>query len=280
MGTMARTEADNCWSQFGIAMERLERDIAKYRAANINSNELREQARVAAQIFFRDCAVQLLQLQIEDELFDRLNQHSQHLLRLSTRQNSKKSYLKAIRQIRHVIDKITVDREIKYWDLAALKSKPDVLSDTENLIFNTLHRIVPSAASSFRQAIIDLSDSNRLSYRGVANELRECLRETLDHLAPDEDVMTQSGFTLEKDKKTPTMKQKVRYILRAREVTDNAMKAPENAIDIVEDRVASFARATYDRSSISTHVATERKEVVQMKNYVNVVLSELLAIQT
>jgi len=277
---MTRTEADNCWSQLGAAMEQLERDVSKYRAANINSAELREQARNAAQLFFRTCAVQLLQLQIEDDLFDRLNRHSQHLLKLASRQNSKGSYLKTIKQIRYVIDEITVDREFKYWDLAALKSKPDVLSDTETMIFNTLHRIVPSAATSYRQAIIDLSDPNRLSYRGVANELRESLRETLDHLAPDGDVSTQPDFALEKDRKTPTMKQKVRYILKVREVAETAMKAPEEAIGIVEERVASFARTTYDRSSLSTHVASERKEVVQLKNYVNVVLSELLAIQT
>ncbi len=277
---MNRTEADNTWAQLASSMEQLERDVSKYRAANINSSELRDQSRGAAQIFFRDCAVQLLNLQVEEDLFDRLNQHCQHLLKLSTRQNSKTSYLKTIRQIRHVIDELTVDREIKYWDLAALKSKPDVLSDEEDLIFNTLHRIVPNAATSFRQAMIDLSDPNRLSYRGVANELRESIRETLDHLAPDEDVMAQPGFVLEKEKRAPTMKQKVRYILKAREVAENAMKAPEDAIGIVEERVASFARSTYERSSVSTHVASERKEVVQMKSYVNVVLSELLAIHS
>ena len=276
---MTRNEADNSWAQFTIAMEHLERDVSKYRAANINSAELREQVRSAAQLFFRTCAVQLIQLQIEEDLFDRLNLHSQHLLKLASRQNSKQSYLKTIKQVRHVADEITVDREFKYWDLAALSSKADVLSDTETKIFSTLHRIVPSAATSYRQAIIDLNDPNRISYRGVANELRESLRETLDHLAPDGDVSSQPGFTLEKDRRTPTMKQKVRYILKVREVADTAMKAPEEAIGIVEERVAAFARATYDRSSVSAHVASERKEVFQMKNYVNVVLSELLAIQ-
>jgi len=276
---MIRTEADISWNQFCGLIEKLEQDISKYRAMNINSNELRERAKESAQLFFRNCAVQLLQLQIEDDLFDRLNRHCQHLLKLSSRQNSKQSFLKVIKQIKYVIDVITVDREIKYWDLAALKARPDVLTDVENLIYNTLQRIVPNAAFSFRQAIIDLSDSNRISYRGVANELREALRETLDHFAPDEDVINQPGFQLEKDRKQPTMKQKVRYILRAREVTENAMKAPEEAIGTIEERVASFTRATYDRSSISTHTSTERKEVIQIKNYVNVVLSELLSLQ-
>ena len=275
-----RTEADISWNQFCGIIEKLEQDIAKYRAMNVNSTDLRGRAKESAQLFFRTCAVELRRLQIEDDLFDRLNKHSQHLLKLSSRQNSKKSFLKVIKQIKYVNDEITVDREMKYWDLAALNSKPDILNEVENLIHNTLQRIVPNAAFSFRQAIIDLNDANRISYRGVANELREALRETLDHFAPDEDVMNQPGFQLEKDRKHPTMKQKVRYILRAREVAENSMKAPEAAINTIEDRIASFTRATYDRSSISAHTSSERKEVFQIKNYVNVVMSELLSLQT
>jgi hypothetical protein len=277
---MTRNADDISWSSFTDSVEKLEKNVAKYRAANINAADLRSEAKEVAQIFFRQCAVELLRLQIEDELFDRLNQHCQHLLKLSTRQNSKKSYLKTIRQLRYVIDQITVDREFKYWDIAAVSSKPEVLTDQEALIFDTLNRLVSSAAISYRQALIDLANPDRISYRGVANELRETLRETLDYLASDEDVISQPGFQFDKDKKTPTMKQKVRYILRARETADNAMKAPEEAIGIVEERVASFTRATYERSSISAHVASERKEVSQIKNYVNVVLSELLALQS
>jgi len=44
--------------------------------------------------------------------------------------------------------------------------------------------------------------------------------------------------------------------------------------------VASFARSTYERSSISAHVASSRNEVLQMKNYLNAVLTELLGLQT
>lgn len=187
--------------------------------------------------------------------------------------------------MRRAIEEVTIDRELKYWDRAALGTQTEILTETEILIYDTLNKLVPDAARSYKQAIIDLYDSDRLSYRGVANELRETLRETLDYLAPDQDVTAHPGFQYEKDeygkdRKAPTFKQKVRYLLRAREIPDNAVKVPEEAVAVVEDRVASFARAIYDRSSISAHVASERHEVVQIKNYVNVVLSEILALQT
>jgi len=117
-----------------------------------------------------------------------------------------------------------------------------------------------------------------LSYRGTACELREILRELLDHLAPDEGVMKAPGFKLEKDQKSPTMKQKARYILRSRRVPDNAAGTPENSISTIEDLVASLVRATHVRASISVHVASERDEVFRIKNYVDVVLRELLQI--
>jgi len=154
------------------------------------------------------------------------------------------------------------------------------MSKDETIIYETLLKLVPTAALSYKQALLDLAEENRISFRGVATEFREALRETLDHLAPDKDVMVQQNFKLEKDKKTPTMKQKVRFILRMRELPDNAIKPPEDAVEIVEERIASFARSVYERSSISTHVATQKGEVLQVKKYVSTVLAELLGIQT
>ena len=49
-----------------------------------------------------------------------------------------------------------------------------------------------------------MGDQTRISYRGTAAELREVLRELLDHLAPDADVL-KSGIRLEAGQTTPTM---------------------------------------------------------------------------
>src|SRR5690348_1675594 len=82
-------------------------------------------------------------------------------------------------------------------DLMARSASIAVATQTELLIIKTLHRIVPAAATSYEQAIIDLADVRRRSYRGIAHELREVLRETLNYLAPDAEVMAVRGFEFE-----------------------------------------------------------------------------------
>ncbi|MEK7441668.1 MAG: hypothetical protein AABZ78_12785 [Chloroflexota bacterium] len=274
--------ADTSWELFKESTEKLERNISRSNAANVNATDLRDEAKQVAQLFFRQCAYSLSKLEIEGELLSGLNDLMKELLKLSNRPNKKSSYLSVLKRLSKLIDEITVEREIRFSNFIASQDTSNLLLDSERLIYDTLYKIIPAAAVSYMQAIIDLSDKNRLSYRGVANELREALRETLDHLAPDKNVISQPNFKLEKDKKTPTMKQKARYILRARELPENATRSPEDAVEVVEninERIASFARSTYERSSISAHVASERTEVLRMKGYVNVVLTELLALQ-
>ena len=151
-----------------------------------------------------------------------------------------------------------------------------VTSGVETQILTTLHKLVPSAGLSYEQALRDLRGAPRISYRGTAVELREALREVLDHLAPDADVMRSPGFKLEKDMTRPTMKQKAQFILKARGAVSGAISTPKDAIQRVEDASASLARSVYTRGSVSTHVATTREEVLTMKPYVDGVLAELL----
>jgi hypothetical protein len=265
-------------NQFSELINKLEHDIGKYKATNINSSELRNQAKENVQYFFRNCSSPLINSQIDVKLLENLNNGCQSLLKLSFRPNSKVSFLQAIKYIKQLIEQITIALEIRHWDLSELTAKSEALSIEENNIYLTLLDIIPKVGLSFKQAIIDLNDSGRISYRGVANELRESLRETLDFFSPDIKVMNEPGFQLEKDRKQPTMKQKVRYILRARGMAKNAMKTPEDATETIEARIADFTRATYDRSSIASHTSAERSEVIQIKKYVMVVLSEILSL--
>ena len=89
------------------------------------------------------------------------------------------------------------------------------------MLISTLEAIVPTAALSYKQALTDLNICNhKISFRGTATELREALRETLDHLSPDTAIMKEPGFKLEQNQTKPTMKQKVRYILKMRNLND------------------------------------------------------------
>jgi hypothetical protein len=169
--------------------------------------------------------------------------------------------------------------EVLKLAIAKLKSESERISLIEIEIHNSILELVPSAACAYKQALLDLADENRLSYRGVALELREALKDTLDHLAPDKAVLSQANFKYEKNLKKPTMKQKVLYILKPKCMPRNAVKAPEKAVQLIEDKVASLARTTYDRSSIAVHVASEREEVLHVKYYVNAIFCEILSLK-
>ncbi|HWQ68840.1 MAG TPA: hypothetical protein VN494_02595, partial [Patescibacteria group bacterium] len=128
------------------------------------------------------------------------------------------------------------------------------------------------------QCLIDLGGPPRRSYRGTAHELREVLRETLDYLAPDGDVMAEANFKFEARVTRPTQRQKALYILRKRRLSREAMRAPELAISLVDELGAAITRTAYTRGSISAHGVSSNQEVRQLKMYVDAVLAELLEV--
>jgi hypothetical protein len=149
---------------------------------------------------------------------------------------------------------------------------------TDELIIQSLDEICQTAAAAYQQALLDLRATDRLSWRGPATDLREALRETLDVLAPDKDVAGVPNFKLEGEAKRPTMKQKVRYVLKSRGVASGAMATPEQAVSGVEEIVGGLTRSVYDRSSVSTHTPSDRTEVMRVLSWVRLVMCELLEV--
>lgn len=158
------------------------------------------------------------------------------------------------------------------------KGKQGPNSATDELIIASLNDVCPSASLAYQQALADFNSGERLSWRGPSTDLREALRETLDVLAPDADVMVASGFKLEADAKRPTMKQKVRYVLKNRGTPSGAMETPESAVSGIEDFVGGLTRSVYTRSSVSTHTASTRTEATRVLAWVRLVICELLEI--
>lgn len=157
-----------------------------------------------------------------------------------------------------------------------LKAVVEVSADT--LIIGTLNDICPTASFAYQQALIDHADRDRLSWRGPSTDLREALRETLDVLAPDADVSGSQGFKLEPDAKRPTMKQKVRHVLRSRKMPSGAIGTPETAVEGIEELLGRLTRSVYTRSSVSTHTASTREEAVRVLHWVRLVLCEVLEV--
>jgi hypothetical protein len=144
--------------------------------------------------------------------------------------------------------------------LTSPKAEPVASSEEDEQIISKLDVLVPSAALSYKQAVFDLKDNSRVSFRGPALELREALREILDHLAPDDDVTAAPGYVHEKERIGPTMKQKVRFIMKKKGKRSSS-DAPEQAVTTFEEAIAALTRAVYERSSKAAHAASERQTV-------------------
>jgi Predicted pPIWI-associating nuclease len=158
---------------------------------------------------------------------------------------------------------------------SSVKTETVVHSDEDAQIIEKLEALVPSAALSYKQAVLDLKDESRVSFRGPALELREALREILDYLAPDSDVTAAPGYIQEKDRSGPMMKQKVRFIMREKGKRSSS-DVPENAVTAFEEAIAGLTRAVYRLSSKATHVAGERQTVVQLRRYVVAIFHEIM----
>lgn len=147
--------------------------------------------------------------------------------------------------------------------------------EEDEQIIDKLDALVPSAALSYKQAILDLRDDSRVSFRGPALELREALREILDHLAPDNGVTAAPDYVQEKGRNGPTTKQKVRFIMKEKGKRSSS-DAPEQAVTAFEEAIAGLTRAVYERSSKATHVAGERRTVIQLRRFVVAIFHEIL----
>jgi hypothetical protein len=273
--------ADDSWQSLLASLTELERAIGRVSAVNVNTTTARESARSLIQDYFRRTRPDLIAVGLTESDLEEFDDLMQRLLQLANGRNAKTSYARLLREIRGNVQRVELRREYRLGEQRQGEAAQGTIlaTDIETKIIETLRELVPSAALSYEQALRDLSRSTeRLSFRGTAVELREALRETLDHLAPDDDVMTAPGFRLERNRTGPTQKQKVRFILRSRRVPEGARRTPEESVSLIEELTGSLARASYDRGSLATHVASSENEVRQLKMYVDSVLAELLQV--
>lgn len=273
------TDGDHeTWESFGHKLKELRFAVSRCRSVNVNTVRLKTQAKELVQFYFRQARPGLSPIGFPEESLAAIDTDMQEVLRLSNGNNAKSYYVDRLKRIAAERMAIETEREVLLSKKATVAPSTFTRTGIEQEILTTLQQIVPTAGLSYDQGCRDLADGSRISFRGAANELREALRELLDHQAPDSDIEAQAGFKYEKDQKKPTMKQKVRFILRARGLSATAGEAPEGAVVLIDEMIGKLTRSTYSRSSISTHVSTARSEVRQMKMYVDSVLAELLEI--
>jgi hypothetical protein len=235
-------------------------------------SETQSVARAIATTYFETIRSDLDAVKSRAGLVEEIDFVVQSILQLASGKREKLAYIGQLNELRPYLLEATLD---------LMKSRGTgrlVLSQTERAILETLAVLLPSCAASYEQALLDIAHGARVSWRGTATELRETLREVMDHLAPDEKVSSTPNFQLEAGQSRPTQRQKVRYILKARRSSGAAVAVAEASLETVEESVAALARSTYQRGSVSTHVGTTGKEIKSLKRYVDALLGELLEV--
>lgn len=240
----------------------------------VQSKKHRERIRSLVENYFNE-----IRPRVDDSMADGSHVASvdslmQSLLQLSHKHSSKGKYKTCFKELkRHLV-------LLDSW-LISTPSRSSATSRgaVDDQIVITLRALLPSAALSYEQALLDLMQEERLSWRGPATDLREALRETLDHLAPDAEVTSAQGYKQELDTNGPTMKQKVRFILKNRQAPKSTAATTVDATSAVDEAVGAFVRSVYTRSSVSTHTAASKDEALRVRNLVRVVLCELLEVR-
>lgn len=259
---------------YRASLEAFRKHLAKQTAQHVNVASDKDDAVRLVDEYFRNIREQLRLCGFTPERLNGIDNAMQHLLALTHRRSLRDAYKSLLSDI----SRRTIEIEKEALTLSALTPSNQNTDPLDTRILGTLSTLLPSAARSYQQALTDLSGPERVSWRGPATDLREALRETLDHLAPDKDVVAQAGFKFEKDTTGATMKQKVRFVLRNRGLGKSDTAPPEAAADAIEEVVGSFVRSVYTRSSVSTHTPTDRREVLRVRDWVRVTLAELLSL--
>jgi hypothetical protein len=277
---MASREADFAsWDALWQRIDALTSALGRNKAKNVNAAALRKQARDTVIGYFDDQRNALLRLGTSAEKLNDFDAEMQKLIGLSTGLNSRISYQKTLRALKARRKSIETGLEFLIGKAEPKPAQNTIaVGQVEAAILRTLQTMLPNAAKSYEQVLADLQDKTKKSYRGTAAELRESVREVLDHLAPDADVMASSGFKLEPGLNGPTMKQKMRFILRARKVGDAARQTAEDSIAHLDENIAALGRSVYTRGSVDVHTGKEREEIQNFKMYADAVLGELLEI--
>ncbi len=264
-------------TDFLDGLEVLKTSLARNKSARVVARKEKNHVRSLIEAWFRSFRPRF-EVYVDDETALRqVDDSMQDLLKLSSKISERKAYLRIARRVeRYFRDSLLVPLSRAYWSQAAAEANEGM----EPEVARRLSALDPALRDSYEQAIEDMSNEGRKTYRGPANELREVLREVLHKLAPDKEVTRTDWWKArrasKKDSNPPTHAERTIYILRAHRAGSAAEEAAESFLNNVEERLGQVVRASYRRASASTHAGAERDEVLQQLRYINALLTELL----
>lgn len=279
-GELGLPNTIDSWEVFVSLVSKLYSDLGASRTVEVSSEQEKVATKQLVRYFFRNIRSSLIECEIE---ISEIDQYLQTLLELANKRGHRKVYLENLRSIKKLIPSIEIQRERWMSVHKTVAGRMQVVfTQTENNLQKILNKLDSGLGDSYKQALLDLSDVNRISYGGTANELREVVRRVLDKLAPDDDVEKADWFTLESGTHKPTMKQKTRFILVSRGLAKSQRELAEkgvNLIDIEIDAIGGITRSTYDSGSSMSHARAAKEHALRLKRYVDAVLCDILEVE-
>jgi Predicted pPIWI-associating nuclease len=200
------------------------------------------------------------------------------LFNLASRRSTRRAVIGAAKSaVTYLREELLVPVSRAYW----ARTPERAPSGRDDIAASRLRKLDALLADGYEQAIIDLEDTKRISYRGPAAELREVLTGVLHRLAPNEAVQAtdwykESRRSGARRESTPTRAERTKYILRSRAKGSAVTDSTEAYMISVEERLGGLVNATYSRGSAAAHLGTERDELQNLLPYINALLRELL----
>ena len=238
----------------------------------------RRHVRAVIGAWFSEYRPSFVQVVGEEAQITSLDSLMQELLQVAGKDAARRTLLRSVNGIiRHFTDNLLVPVSRAYWSKVPQRTP----AGRDEEMARRLRQLDPELADSYDQAVLDVADEERISYRGPAAELREILTGVLHKLAPNKEVESTDWYKAAsksgtRKEATPTRAERTKFILRSRAKGATATDAAESYMTSTEERLANVVNATYKRGSAATHGGSERDELLQLLPYVNALLRELL----
>lgn len=264
-------------SEFADVIERLLTRLAARDNAIVSPAE-RLNIRSFVGAWFGQYKAAFVQMVGDEQLLASMDGIMQSILRRTVEKSARRTIIRDIKAARrYFTNTLLMPLSRAYWSRAPQQSP----AGHDEEVASGLRQLDSDLADSYVQAVFDITDGERLSYRGPAAELREVLTGVLHILAPnprveETDWYVEARRSGARKETTPTRAERVKFILRNRMQGSAQTETAETFMTTVEERLASVVNATYKRGSAATHGGTEQVEVQQIVKYINALLRELL----
>jgi hypothetical protein len=265
-------------SEFLDVVERLHARLSAVKTRQVSSLGERQNIRSVVGAWFSEYRTSFVEIVGEDQYILSMDEKMQSLLKLASGQNARRTVVRSVGStVQHFKNNLLVPLSRAYWSRAPQRSP----AGRDEEAATRLRQLNADLGDSYEQAVVDIEDFQRISYRGPAAELREVLTTVLHILAPTGQVEATEWYREARrlgtrTEHTPTRAERTKFILRSRLKGSAVTDAAESYMSSVEERLANVINATYRRGSAATHGGTERDELVQLLPYINALLRELL----